>query len=55
METEQSGERAPSYNEARAEIEAVRAQISQMGANDSEFTNLNQVIKDLDDGGHYTH
>lgn len=41
------GEMTP--NEARQHIEAVRAQIASMGANDSEFEALNGIIEQLED------
>ncbi len=50
METNESSERAPSFAEAQAEIEGIRWQISQMGANDSEFRDLNQVVTELEAG-----
>ena len=34
---------------ARQHIESVRAEVAQMGANDSEFSSLNQIISDLED------
>ena len=37
------------HNEARQHIEAVRAQVASMGANDSEFEALNGIIEELED------
>jgi hypothetical protein len=36
--------------DARQHIEAVRAQVMQMGANDSENSDLEQVISEMEDG-----
>lgn len=47
MESNQHSERILSYSEARAEIEAIRAEIAAMGANDSEFSSLDQIVADL--------
>lgn len=46
----ESKDGVPSYSEARAEIEGIRAEISGMGANDSEFSSLDQIIAELNAG-----
>lgn len=37
-----------SYTQARQAIEQIRAEISVLGANDSEFSDLNNIIDQLD-------
>lgn len=36
-------------NEALAQIEGIRAQLYSMGNNDEEFSNIDVIIKDLND------
>ena len=45
-----SPEAEMTYSEARMQIEAIRSQIASMGANDSEFESVNNIIQQLEAG-----
>jgi len=47
---EKDGKHERTQGDARQYIEAVRMQIAQMGANDSEFSDLDKIIRQLEDG-----
>ncbi|MFT7507797.1 MAG: hypothetical protein ACI92I_000966 [Acidimicrobiales bacterium] len=47
----ENGEQQPlTKGSARVQIEAIRAQINTMGANDSEFSSIDTIIIKLEDG-----